>query len=138
MDLFTQQAKAIADRTRIRMLKLLENGELCVCEIISVLKLGQSTASKHLGILKRAGLVESRKNGTWAYYRLPEGADSRCRGYLEFLAANLSDDEQIAGDRKILGQVKKKGCSVAPGPDDRAAAIRLPMRPVKARQPKGA
>ena len=110
MEEFTKQAKAIADPTRIRMLKLLESGELCVCHIMEILGLVQSTASKHLGILKVAGLVESRKNGTWSYFRLAAKERAYNKAYLTFLASNLDDDETIKDDRTNLKKDLKQIC----------------------------
>ena len=60
--------KALADGTRLRILKLLEVREMCVCEIMVALDLTQPTASHHLGILENAGLVKSRKEGKWVFY----------------------------------------------------------------------
>ena len=67
--------KALADIQRLRILMMLRTGELCVCQIIAVLGLAPSTVSKHLSILSGAGLVDSRKDGRWAFYRLPQGAE---------------------------------------------------------------
>ena len=60
--------KALADETRIRILKLLEVREMCVCEVMVALDLTQPTASHHLGILENAGLVKNRKEGKWVFY----------------------------------------------------------------------
>jgi ArsR family transcriptional regulator len=62
--------KALADETRIRILKLLEVREMCVCEIMVALDLTQPTASHHLGLLENAGLVRDRKEGKWVFYSL--------------------------------------------------------------------
>ena len=70
MNDYTKVFKALADRNRARILKMLEEHELCVCQIREVLGLKQSTVSKHLSILKKAGLVEDRRQGTWAFYGL--------------------------------------------------------------------
>jgi ArsR family transcriptional regulator len=66
--------RAAADPCRIRILKLLREGELCVCEIMMALKRRQSTTSHHLSILKDAGLIKERKDGKWSRYRLSDGA----------------------------------------------------------------
>jgi len=66
--------KAAADPCRFRILKLLKEGELCVCEIMAALKKPQSSTSHHLSILREAGLVKERKDGKWSYYRLADGA----------------------------------------------------------------
>lgn len=62
--------KALADATRLRILKLLEVREMCVCEIMVALGLTQPTTSHHLGILENVGLVKSRKEGKWVFYSL--------------------------------------------------------------------
>jgi len=62
--------KALADKTRLRILKLLEIREMCVCEIMIALGLTQPTTSHHLGILENVGLIKSRKEGKWVYYRI--------------------------------------------------------------------
>jgi ArsR family transcriptional regulator len=110
MDDFIRQAKAMADPTRTRMLKLLEKRELCVCDIMDIMELGQSTASKHLGILRTAGLVESRKDGTWSYYRLSDRTRDGNRDFLRFLASHLNDDAQIKKDRRLLAKRKPGSC----------------------------
>lgn len=110
MEEFIRQAKAISDSTRARILKLLENGELCVCDIMEVLGLGQSTASKHLGILKTAGLVQSRKVGTWSYYRLSENIKGDNKDFLKFIKAHLNDDVHIGQDNRLLGRRTPSTC----------------------------
>lgn len=62
--------KALADETRMRILRLLEVREMCVCEIMVALDLTQPTASHHLGILENADLISSRKEGRWVFYSL--------------------------------------------------------------------
>ncbi|MGD0886454.1 MAG: metalloregulator ArsR/SmtB family transcription factor [Thermodesulfovibrionales bacterium] len=110
MEPFILQAKAISDPTRVRMLKLLEGGELCVCEIMEVLGLVQSTASKHLNILKMSGLVESRKGGTWSYYRLSDKSRNHNKDFLKYVALHLNEDDTITKDKKCLKTKKKKTC----------------------------
>jgi ArsR family transcriptional regulator len=65
-----QLFKALADENRIRILALLQHGELCVCEIEEILKIQQSNASRHLNKLKLAGLITSGKKSQWVYYRV--------------------------------------------------------------------
>jgi len=62
--------KALSDSMRLRMLKLLETREMCVCEVMFALELTQPTASYHLGILERVGLVKGRKRGKWVFYSI--------------------------------------------------------------------
>ncbi len=64
--------KALSDETRLRILKLLEHGELCVCDLFSALDMVQPKVSFHLSVLKEAGLIADRKEGRWVHYRLDE------------------------------------------------------------------
>lgn len=64
--------KALSDETRLRIVKLLEHGELCVCDIVAALDLVQPKVSFHLSALKDAGLVRDRKEGKWIHYRFDE------------------------------------------------------------------
>ncbi len=66
--------KAVSDPCRLRILKLLKEGELCVCEIMTALNKPQSSTSHHLSILREARLVKERRDGKWSYYRLADGA----------------------------------------------------------------
>lgn len=70
---------ALGDSTRLKMLKLVGDEELCSCEVMAALELTQPTTSHHLGILERAGLLSSRRNGKWVFYRI---ADSKVRNLL--------------------------------------------------------
>src|SRR5712691_1588754 len=67
--------KALADATRLRILGLLLTGEVCVCHIHESLRIPQPKASRHLAYLRRAGLVDARKEGLWVHYRLAETSD---------------------------------------------------------------
>ncbi len=64
--------KALSDETRLRILKLLEHGELCVCDIVAALDMIQPKVSFHLSVLKEAGLIKDRKQGKWSYYRIDD------------------------------------------------------------------
>ncbi len=98
--------KALADLQRVRILTMLGSGELCVCQILEVLALAPSTVSKHLSILSAAGLVDSRKEGRWMYYRLPAGtAGALVRPVLKWLGETLKHDETIEQDAKQLKAV---------------------------------
>ncbi len=98
--------KALADIQRVRILMLLRPGELCVCRIVEVLGLAPSTVSKHLSILSVAGLVDSRKEGRWAYYRLPQGAAGEfVRPVLKWIGEVLKDDEAMRRDTAALKRV---------------------------------
>lgn len=73
----SEQFKAISDPTRLKILYLLQDGELCACEIIMALEKPQSTVSHHLNVLKNARFIKGRKDGVWIYYKLvnPEIVD---------------------------------------------------------------
>ncbi len=102
---------AMADATRLRILCLLLNGELCVCDLMSVLKEPQSKVSRHLGYLRRAGLVDARKQGLWMYYRLAKPAAKTFRAIFSALEHAEADIDQIGKDRSEYQ--KTKGCLVA-------------------------
>jgi len=76
MEEFLKVMKALSDPNRVMMLKALQERELCVCEIQTLIGLAQPTVSKHLKILEKAGLVSSHKKGLWVNYRLADGARS--------------------------------------------------------------
>ena len=98
-----QITKALADSHRIRILMLLQEGELCVCQIMEVFDLAMSTISKHLSILAAADLVVSRKDGRWAYYRLSTTSENKqIKTILSWLQQSLQDDDQITNDQRKL------------------------------------
>lgn len=98
--------KALADIQRVRILMMLQPGELCACQIVEVLGLAPSTVSKHLSILDGARLVDSRKEGHWMYYRLPEKAGGEfAQPILTWLGKMLGNDKIIERDAKKLKTV---------------------------------
>ncbi|MFN8178328.1 MAG: metalloregulator ArsR/SmtB family transcription factor [bacterium] len=99
--------KAAGDPTRTRILKLLEKSPLCVCQIQAVLDLAPSTISKHLALLKAAGLVVDRRDGKWVEYALAERSDNPyARPLLDLLRGPLDRDGAIRADRTRLRQVQ--------------------------------
>jgi ArsR family transcriptional regulator, arsenate/arsenite/antimonite-responsive transcriptional repressor len=82
--------RAFADPTRLRILNLLRGGERCVCELVEALRVPQPKASRHLAYLRRAGLVNVRKQGLWKYYRLAATRDAFHAKLLECLTACAS------------------------------------------------
>jgi ArsR family transcriptional regulator len=78
--------KALGDPTRLRIVALLSQGELCVCHLETALELSQPTASRHLSVLRAAGVVETRREGTWVYYSLASKLDDACKAQLKALA----------------------------------------------------
>lgn len=105
-----QITKALADEQRVRALMLLEDGELCVCQLIEVLGLAPSTVSRHLSILHTAGLVKCRKEGRWAYYRLVDGQErGAAQPLLDWLRNSLAGDQTVHSDRAKLAAVLQSG-----------------------------
>jgi ArsR family transcriptional regulator, arsenate/arsenite/antimonite-responsive transcriptional repressor len=98
--------KALADETRLRMVALLSHGDLCVCHVEEALGLPQSTASRQLAILKSAGLVESRRQGTWMYYGLLQQTDADCEKVLQTLCETFVRQEQLHDDVVRLSQIR--------------------------------
>ncbi len=95
----TQMFKALSNETRLRILGLLLQGELCVCDLVAVLNLPQSTISRHLAYLKNSGLVEDRREGVWMHYRLKQTARTDLANLLSAAVVQLS---QIKKDRERL------------------------------------
>jgi ArsR family transcriptional regulator, arsenate/arsenite/antimonite-responsive transcriptional repressor len=103
---FMNITKALADENRVRTILALRKGELCVCQITELFGLAPSTVSKHLSILYQAGLVESRKDGRWIYYRLPaKGTPPTVRRALEWVTRSLASSPRIAGDAVRLEMI---------------------------------
>ena len=76
MKAFIKVMKALSDPSRVKIMKMLQRRDMCVCEIQAALKFAQSTTSKHLQILENAGLITSRKDGLWVNYMLADGRES--------------------------------------------------------------
>ena len=105
---FIYIAEALSDENRARALMLLSQGELCVCQLIEMLRLAPSTVSKHMSILRQARLVESRKEGRWMYYRLPDGDAPQCvLEAVRWVQKCLAKDKKIVADNKQLKLVCK-------------------------------
>jgi len=105
---FIYIAKALSDENRVRALMLLSQGELCVCQLIEMLRLAPSTVSKHMSILRQARLVESRKEGRWMYYRLPDGdAPQSVLEAVRWVQKCLAKDKQILADARQVKHVCK-------------------------------
>jgi ArsR family transcriptional regulator len=103
-----QLFKALADETRLRILGLLLTGEVCVCHIHESLRISQPKASRHLAYLRRAGLVETRRDGLWVHYRLAESSDPIVRTIRQAVAHALGHLDGVHRDATRLQ--KKTGC----------------------------
>lgn len=100
-------AAALSDESRVRALAACLAGELCVCQITELLQLAPSTVSKHLSILKQAGLLESRKKGRWIYYRLAEQAAGPMQAVVSSVCGALKAHARAGEDRVRLQQILK-------------------------------
>ncbi len=110
---FDRMFKALADPTRIRLINLLVQGELCVCDLMHVLHMGQSKISRHLAYLKEAGFIQSRKQGVWRYYALIPPRHRFHRRLLHCLSTCFDEATPIQRDEarlKALQREKTKRC----------------------------
>jgi len=107
-----QLFKALGDETRLKMVGLLTHGELCVCDLMAVLELPQSTVSRHLAYLKNSGWVNGRRTGKWMYYRLnPDLSSSEpYRLIIECIAGLTDMQDEHALLRDYLDQKDKQKC----------------------------
>ena len=121
MNELTTIFKALSDETRLRVIKLLEQGELCVCDITAALDMVQPKVSFHLSTLKEAGLIKDRKQGKWIHYSLNE--KDLFRRILILSACERMQDSTISGDRKrldaFLGKKEQGGTVAALKPKSR-------------------
>lgn len=101
--------KALGDETRLRIVALLAHGELCVCHVEAALGLTQSNASRQLGILRSAGVVEARRHLSWVYYRLAEQPEADCSRQLRALVDAFSKHTALQADVDRLLKVKGPG-----------------------------
>src|SRR6202161_42461 len=92
--------RAFSERTRLRILHLLLKGEMCVCDIVSITRVPQPRASRHLAYLLRAGLIVKRKQGLGAYYRLTSAASPFHRSLIKCLKQCFRDVRRLAADAK--------------------------------------
>ncbi len=128
--------KALAHPARLRILAMLRDGELCVCQFTAVLALAASTVSAHLTELRRAGLIEERKKGRWVFYRL--GDDAHPAALLDATWPTVDGDAQIAADTAIVRQLREVSpealCRV--DLDLERAGVRLPVLATATHSPR--
>jgi len=105
---FLSITKTLSDENRVRVLMALSHGELCVCQIIELLKLAPSTVSKHMSILKQARLVESYKNAKWVYYRLAADAPRAAAEAIEWAKRHLILEAAVKNDAQTLKAIIKR------------------------------
>jgi ArsR family transcriptional regulator len=97
--------RALADRTRLRLLNLMGTEEVCVCFFVEILKTNQHKISRHLAYLRRAGIVGVRREGQWVHYRVVEPTDAGAARVLNDVLAWLVNDQEMQRDRERLIKV---------------------------------
>lgn len=103
--------KAVSEETRLRILALLIRGELCVCEIEAALDMPQSTVSRHLALLRQAGLVLGRRKGVWMHYRLAEASTEAQRCVLQFIEKHSGGLDPAGEDMaRLEGYLQSTEC----------------------------
>lgn len=105
----SQLFRALGDDTRLRIVALLAHGELCVCHLERALELSQPNISRHLGVLRSAGVVDARREGSWVYYALTEQTHAHVAVQLEALIAAFGAERAIKADHGRL----RKACGPA-------------------------
>lgn len=101
--------RAFSDQTRLRILHLLQSGELCVGDIVAVLRVPQPTASRHLSYLRKAALVKTRKSGQWIHYALAPARTVFHQKLLECLANCFEEIGSLKADGQRLKRVRERG-----------------------------
>lgn len=109
MEQLTQFFKALSDETRLRIIMLLTNDELCVCDLMEILGEPQSKISRHLAYLKHSDLINSKRAGVWMHYWLKESNDKIFKAHIDFFKNHLSNLPQFQKDRERLLELKKQG-----------------------------
>lgn len=89
---------ALADRTRLRLLNLMNGREVCVCYFVEILRQSQPKISRHLAYLRRAGIVSARREGKWMHYRIERPLDSGALAILEATLSSFSVDREMQSD----------------------------------------
>jgi len=97
--------RALADRTRLRLISLIGESEVCVCLFVAILKSSQPKISRHLAYLRRAGIVATRREGKWMHYRLTEPPDKHAARIFREVRAALAEHPELQRDRDKLLQV---------------------------------
>ena len=97
--------RALADRTRLRLLNLMQSDEVCVCFFVEILKTNQPKVSRHLAYMRRAGIVGARRDGPWIHYRIVQPSDSDAARVLKEVLSWLANDHEMQRERDRLVKV---------------------------------
>lgn len=101
--------KALGDDVRLRIVALLSHGELCVCHLEEALDLTQPNASRHLALLRAAGIVAHRRRDKWVYYSLATQPNEDCKRQLKALVSSFANKGALSRDIERLRKVKGPG-----------------------------
>lgn len=107
---------ALADPTRLRLLNLMAGREVCVCYFVDILRQSQPKISRHLAYLRRAGLVQARREGKWMHYRLAAPADDAAAAILAATLRELQENRQMQVERARLESARNALVWIAPAP----------------------
>ena len=116
--------RAFSDETRLRILFLLAERELCVCEVVAVLEMPQGKISRHLAVMKRAGLLSVRRDSTWIYYSLRKPEAGLTRRLLSYLKSEREGHPIAVADLQRLRNLAGKGKICVPKPSAAPALSR--------------
>jgi ArsR family transcriptional regulator, arsenate/arsenite/antimonite-responsive transcriptional repressor len=105
LDLAVAAARALGHPARMRIVAMLQSGELCVCQITEVLKLAPSTVSAHLKELRRAGLILERKEGKWVHFSIAH--DPAARAWIRTSLTAAGEDPQLGADRDLVAELRR-------------------------------
>src|SRR2546421_7185342 len=95
----------MADRTRLRLISLMDDSEVCVCFFVAILKISQPKISRHLAYLRRAQIVVARREGKWMHYRLTEPPDDHAARIFREVRASLAEHPELQRDREKLEKI---------------------------------
>jgi len=107
MDEILESMKLLSDRSRLRILMLLSERELCVCQIMGVLNMSQPLVSRNLSMLHKAGFLDDRRDGKMIFYTVKKRLRKVQRLLFDVIANALLDDRQVAADVKSLGECQE-------------------------------
>jgi ArsR family transcriptional regulator len=116
--------QALGDKTRLRLLNLMSDQEICVCYFVEILEQGQPKISRHLAYLRRAGIVEARRDGKWMHYRIVVPSSIGAAQVLNQTLAWLKEDRAMQADRARLS---KACCSPAKFAGLQGAPLPVPV-----------
>jgi len=112
LELIVKQFKALGEPTRLKIVKLLQDKELCVCELEALLEMNQPRISQHLKVLKEAGLVKERKIKQWSYVSLnPVLADGKLVGFEQFMGSPLAELDDLSIECQRLSLWEEVKCA---------------------------